>query len=182
MVTKTILKSALALTLAATFPTFCIPANGQNSKTLRRSARTGKDFADPGLRSPPSWTRKPTHAPTSISLPAANSRRSIQFPGICRCMTSSRTWMNTIASCCMAFWSKLQLKTSGRSTDEQKIGDYYSSCMNTSAINADGLKPLQPELDRIDALKDKKELPALLAHYQKISVNAFLRSWLHAGL
>jgi putative endopeptidase len=60
-----------------------------------------------------------------------------------------------------------------RSPDEQKSGDYYASCMNTTAINADGLKPLQPELDRIDALKNKSELPALLAHYQRISVGAF---------
>ncbi len=60
-----------------------------------------------------------------------------------------------------------------RSPDEQKIGDYYGSCMDTAAINADGLKPLQPELERIDALQDKKQLPALLAHYQKISVDAF---------
>ncbi len=60
-----------------------------------------------------------------------------------------------------------------RSADEQKIGDYYASCMDTAAINADGLKPLQPELDRIAALKNKKELPSLIAHYQKISVGAF---------
>ncbi len=60
-----------------------------------------------------------------------------------------------------------------RSSNEQKIGDYYASCMNTAAINADGLKPLQPELDRIDALQSKKQLPALMAHYQKIGVSAF---------
>lgn len=63
--------------------------------------------------------------------------------------------------------------SANRSPDEQKIGDYYASCMNTAAINADGLKPLQAELKRIDMLKDKKELPALIAHYQKISVTAF---------
>ncbi len=60
-----------------------------------------------------------------------------------------------------------------RSADEQKIGGYYGACMNTAAINADGLKPLQPELHRIAALKNKQELPALIAHYQKISVEAF---------
>ncbi len=59
-----------------------------------------------------------------------------------------------------------------RSPDEQKIGDCYASCMNTDAINAKGLQPLQQELDRISALKDKKELSALIAHYQKIDVNA----------
>ena len=36
-----------------------------------------------------------------------------------------------------------------------------------------GLKPLQPELDRIAALSDKKELTDLLAHYQMINVSAF---------
>ena len=60
-----------------------------------------------------------------------------------------------------------------RSPDEQKIGDYYSSCMDTSTINTDGLKPLRAELDRIAALKDKKELPSLIAHYQMIGVTAF---------
>ena len=64
-------------------------------------------------------------------------------------------------------------QTAGRSPDEQKIGDYYGSCMNTAAINADGLKPLQPEMAKIAALKNKSELPALLAQYQKMSVPAF---------
>jgi endothelin-converting enzyme/putative endopeptidase len=60
-----------------------------------------------------------------------------------------------------------------RSPDAQKAGDYYASCMDTGRINADGLKPLKAELDRIDALKSKKQLPALLAHYQMIDVTSF---------
>src|SRR5437773_11941341 len=31
----------------------------------------------------------------------------------------------------------------------QKIGDFYASCMDTTAINAAGTKPLEPELARI---------------------------------
>lgn len=61
-----------------------------------------------------------------------------------------------------------------RTANEQKIGDYYASCMDAEAINRDGLKPLQPELDRIAALKSKDELAPLLAYYQLINVNAFL--------
>ncbi len=57
--------------------------------------------------------------------------------------------------------------------NEQKIGDYYASCMDEEAIQAAGLKPLQPELDRIAALHDKKDLTDLLAHYQMINVPAF---------
>jgi endothelin-converting enzyme/putative endopeptidase len=61
-----------------------------------------------------------------------------------------------------------------RTANEQKIGDYYASCLDTASIESHGLKPLQPDLDRIAALKSKDELPALLAHFQLIGVNAFL--------
>src|SRR3984957_868969 len=61
-----------------------------------------------------------------------------------------------------------------RTPNQQKTGDYYAACMDTSAIDQKGLKPFQPELDRITALKDKHELTPLLAHYQLINVNAFL--------
>jgi endothelin-converting enzyme/putative endopeptidase len=40
-----------------------------------------------------------------------------------------------------------------RTANEQKIGDYYASCTDAEAINRNGLKPLQPELDRIAASK-----------------------------
>ncbi len=59
------------------------------------------------------------------------------------------------------------------SSNTQRIGDYYASCMDEAAINAKGLASLQPELDRIAALKSKADLTPLLAHYQLINVNAF---------
>ena len=37
-------------------------------------------------------------------------------------------------------------------TNEQKIGDYYATCMDTQAIDKARTWPLQPVLDRIDAL------------------------------
>ncbi len=61
-----------------------------------------------------------------------------------------------------------------RTANEQKIGDYYASCVDTEAIDKLGLKPLQPDFDRIAALKSKDELPELLGHFQLINVNAFL--------
>ena len=173
MVTKKFLKSTLALTLAATFPTFCLPANGQSSKTSRRGARDRRKSRPSLALIAPSWIPRPTHAPISISLPAASSRRSIPFPGDLPLYDQFENLDEYNRQLLHGILEQASTQTSGRSSDEQKIGDYYASCMNTSAINADGLKPLQPELDRIDALKDKKELPALLAHYQKISVNAF---------
>jgi putative endopeptidase len=53
-------------------------------------------------------------------------------------------------------------------SNEQKIGDYYQSCMDTDAIEQKGLAPLQPELDRIASLEDKKDLPALIAYLNKM--------------
>ena len=56
-----------------------------------------------------------------------------------------------------------------RTAVDQKIGDYYASCMDESAINAKGVAALKPELDRIDALKQKSQLPAEIAHLHAIT-------------
>jgi putative endopeptidase len=68
---------------------------------------------------------------------------------------------------------KVEGDSPSRTPNEQKIGDFYATCMDADAINAKGLKPLQAELDRIAALKSKSELTDLLAHYELINVNAF---------
>jgi len=60
-----------------------------------------------------------------------------------------------------------------RSPDEQKIGDYYKACMDTDAIEAKGLAPLQPLLDEIDAVTSKDQLPALAGKLQRVGVNVF---------
>src|ERR1700743_3316160 len=44
-------------------------------------------------------------------------------------------------------------KAKDRTPVQQKVGDYFAACMNTGAIDALGLKPVQPELARIAALK-----------------------------
>lgn len=61
-----------------------------------------------------------------------------------------------------------------RSANEQKIGDYYQACMDTSAINSDGITPLQPLLDRINHLRSKKGLPSLIAYLNRQDVDVFV--------
>src|SRR5260370_19441135 len=39
-------------------------------------------------------------------------------------------------------------------SNEQKIGDFYASCMNTKEIDAQGLKPIAADLASIDAMHD----------------------------
>jgi putative endopeptidase len=57
-----------------------------------------------------------------------------------------------------------------RTPNEQKIGDYYGTCMNIEGVNQAGLTPLQPLLDRIAALKSKEELPELTAYLESLGV------------
>ena len=43
---------------------------------------------------------------------------------------------------------------------EQKVGDYYSSWMNTAKADELGIAPLQPDLDRIGSIRNADELAA----------------------
>ena len=67
---------------------------------------------------------------------------------------------------------KAAARGSGRSAEEQKIGDYYGACMDEQAIEEKGIAPLKPELDRIAGLKSKSELPEELAHLHLLGVDA----------
>lgn len=62
-------------------------------------------------------------------------------------------------------------KAGDRST--QKIGDYYASCMDEAAIEQKGTSPLDPDLARIDAVKAKGELPAVVAQLHASGVPVF---------
>ena len=59
-------------------------------------------------------------------------------------------------------------KSSRRTPIEQKVGDYYASCMDEAAINKAGVAPLQPIIDRIAQLQDKSQLPELVASIHQI--------------
>jgi endothelin-converting enzyme/putative endopeptidase len=50
-----------------------------------------------------------------------------------------------------------------KTENRRKIGDYYAACLDEAAIEAKGLEPFAPELERIAALSDKKELAAEIA-------------------
>ena len=55
---------------------------------------------------------------------------------------------------------------------QQKVGDFYYSGMDENNINAQGIKPLQPELSRIDAIHDRAELQAEIVHLHQMGINA----------
>jgi len=45
----------------------------------------------------------------------------------------------------------------------QKIGDFYAACMDEKAIEVAGLAPLKADLDRIEGLRDKRDLADVAA-------------------
>jgi putative endopeptidase len=62
---------------------------------------------------------------------------------------------------------------SGADPTARKVGDYFASFMDESAIENLGAKPLQPELERIAAIGDKKQLAAWLGSELRADVDMF---------
>jgi putative endopeptidase len=50
---------------------------------------------------------------------------------------------------------------------EQQIGDFWTMAMDSSKIETDGLKPLQPMLDKVNAISDVKSLVNTVAELKK---------------
>jgi putative endopeptidase len=59
----------------------------------------------------------------------------------------------------------LAAKPQAAGTINAKIGDFYASYMDTTAIDAAGMKALTPWLAQLDAVKNKKDLVALMGQW-----------------
>ena len=57
-----------------------------------------------------------------------------------------------------------------KSSNEQKIGDFYASCMDEAKIEAAGAAPLAKEIAGINNMKSSSDLPAMLAHLHRMGV------------
>ncbi|HEX4379613.1 MAG TPA: M13 family metallopeptidase N-terminal domain-containing protein, partial [Candidatus Acidoferrum sp.] len=58
-------------------------------------------------------------------------------------------------------------KSATAGSNEQKVGDYYASCIDTKAIDAKGLKPLDGYLQNIAAMHDDASLLETTARLQE---------------
>jgi putative endopeptidase len=63
-----------------------------------------------------------------------------------------------------------------KGSSEQKVGDYYATCMDEQKIEAEGAKPLAPQLALIAGIKDQKSLQAEIAHLHSVGINAVFAS------
>ena len=61
---------------------------------------------------------------------------------------------------------KFATQTDGRTVSQQKIGDAFAACTNDGLTQQLGARPMKPELDLIEGMKSKKDLPAVLAALQ----------------
>jgi endothelin-converting enzyme/putative endopeptidase len=50
-----------------------------------------------------------------------------------------------------------------RTPVQQKVGDYFAACMDTAAIDAKGMKPLETALDRMDMISTREQVAGALA-------------------
>ncbi|HTY42489.1 MAG TPA: M13 family metallopeptidase [Thermoanaerobaculia bacterium] len=67
---------------------------------------------------------------------------------------------------------KVSKATNAPGSDDQKIGDFYATCMDEAAVEAQGLTPLKGELDAIDKIASVTALQAEIARLQMYGVNA----------
>jgi putative endopeptidase len=66
-------------------------------------------------------------------------------------------------------------KNAAPGSNDQKIGDYYASCMNEAEIEKEGITPLQPELDRINNISNMQQLEEESARLQGMGVSVLFR-------
>lgn len=65
-------------------------------------------------------------------------------------------------------------------TVAQKVGDLYHIAMDSVKLNADGAAPIKAELDRLAAIKDKKEIYPIMADMQTRGMTPFFAVYVSA--
>ena len=58
----------------------------------------------------------------------------------------------------------------------QLVGDFYGSCMAEEKIEAEGIRPLAPELALIEKVKDQRSLQEEVAHLHDVGIDALFIS------
>ena len=82
-----------------------------------------------------------------------------------------RTIQDTINNQVKQICEKSAAADADKGTNKQKIGDFYSSGMDTIAIDKAGLTPLKGELAKIDAITDIPSLLSAMAHLHTIGAS-----------
>src|SRR4051812_30268631 len=63
--------------------------------------------------------------------------------------------------------------------DAQRIGALYASFLDEARLEKLGVEPLASGFARIDAVKDKQEIPGLIAHFNQLDIGAPMSPQVH---
>jgi putative endopeptidase len=64
-----------------------------------------------------------------------------------------------------------------KGSPEQMIGDFWATAMDSSKIEIDGLRPLQPWLDKVNAISDVNSLVSTVAELKRIGSSTLFGDW-----
>jgi putative endopeptidase len=73
---------------------------------------------------------------------------------------------------------KAAAANAAKGTTDQKIGDFWSMAMDSVKIETDGLKPIQPLLDQVNAIKDVPSLITTVSNFKKLGSNTLFEEWI----
>ena len=107
--------------------------------------------------SPRSTVRR-TRAWTSTNFPAVDGWRPIRCPRIRRATARFDALQDRNREVLRKMLEAASVDKPGRSAIDQKIGDFYFACMDRKRSTLAAPPRLKPDLDRIAALKNKKDL------------------------
>ena len=77
---------------------------------------------------------------------------------------------------------KAEAGGAARNAIDQKIGDLYGSCMDEKAVEAKGIAPIKPELERIAAVKDKGALIEEIGHLRLVGGTSLFSFYANSDL
>ncbi len=80
--------------------------------------------------------------------------------------------LHVILDDCAAASVRANAKSTPLMAIQRMVGDFYASGMDEAAIDAAGVKPLQPWFDKIAAVKTSADMPAILADLHSNGVGA----------
>lgn len=72
---------------------------------------------------------------------------------------------------------KAAASNAAKGSGDQKIGDFWSMAMDSAKLEADGLKPIQPLLDKLNAVTDTKGLINAVSDFKKIGSNTLFSEY-----
>ncbi len=74
---------------------------------------------------------------------------------------------------------KAAASNAAKGSNDQKIGDFWSTAMDSATIEAGGLKPIQPLLDKVNTITDVKSLLNTVADLKKIGSNTLFSDYVY---